>query len=241
MQEPRHDKERQIFQVERFTYFTDAVFAICITLLAIELNVHDIPSPSDKLIWHELSAMGFKFLGFVISFGIIGHYWTVHHRIFGYVKKNSTTLIWINQAFLLTVVTLPFSSGLLGEYSSNTSVKIPYAIYTFNMVLTGLMNCWVWMYVSNPKRQMLTRQISTARIKLGLYRSLVIPVIFIISFLVFIFFPIAGYCTLFLIPVILHWGMKSLEIKAERDESLTTKINIKNVTLIKDDINENQS
>src|ERR1035438_9857116 len=132
MQEPKHDKERQIFQVERFTYFTDAVFAICITLLVIDIKLPPFENPTDHLLWNELSKMGLRFLGFVISFGIIGHYWSVKQLIFGYVKKNSTTLIWINMAFLLTVVTLPFSASLLGEYSSNTHIRIPYAVYTFN-------------------------------------------------------------------------------------------------------------
>ena len=163
MQEAKHDKERQQFQVERFTFFVDAVFAITITLLVIEIKPPVIPDPTDSLLWHSIAAMGFKFLGFVISFGIVGHYWSVHHRIFGYVIKNSTSLIWLNLGFLLTVVTLPFSAGLLGEYSSMTNLRIPYAIYTVNMVLTGLMNCWLWVYVSNPKRKMLTRQISKAQ------------------------------------------------------------------------------
>lgn len=227
MQEPKHDQERQIFQVERFTYFTDAVFAISITLLIIEIHIPPVPTsflPTDKLLWHTLSEMGLTFLGFVISFGIVGHYWSVHHRIFGYVKKNSTTLIWLNLGFLLTVVTLPFTAGLLGEYSSYTNIKIPYAIYTFNMCLTGLMNYWVWVYVSNPKRQMLTRQISKSRIKLGVYRSLVIPIIFVISLLIFFLSPIVAYCSLLLIPIILHWGMGGLEKKAEREEAASRKI-----------------
>src|SRR5665647_70497 len=190
MQEPKHDKERLDFQLERFTFFTDGVCAICITLLIIEIKVPILPGPSDKLLWHSLSEMSLRFLGFVISFGIVGHYWSVHHRIFGYVIKNSTSLIWLNLGFLLTVVTLPFSAGLLGEYSSMTNLRIPYAIYTINMILTGLMNCWLWVYVSNPKRKMLTRQISNARIMLGVYRSLTIPLVFIISFILFFFFPI---------------------------------------------------
>ena len=224
MQEARHDKERQYFQVERFTFFVDAVFAITITLLIIEIKVPVIPDATDKLLWHSISAMGFRFLGFVISFGIVGHYWSVHHRIFGYVIKNSTSLIWINLTFLLAVVMLPFSAGLLGEYSSATDLKIPYAIYTLNMFFTGIMNCWMWLYVSNPKRKMLTRQISKSRIMLGVYRSLVIPSVFVISFILFFFVPVIAYCTLILIPIILHWGMGRLEKRAERDEVGSLKI-----------------
>jgi uncharacterized membrane protein len=228
MQEARHDKERQYFQVERFTFFVDAVFAITITLLIIEIKVPVLPDATDKLLWHSIAAMGFRFLGFVISFGIVGHYWSVHHRIFGYVIKNSTSLIWINLAFLLTVVMLPFSAGLLGEYSSSTNLKIPYAIYTLNMFLTGIMNCWMWLYVSNPKKKMLTRQKSKSRIMLGVYRILVIPLVFVISFILFFFVPIIAYCTLLLIPIILLWGMSGLEKRAERDEVAASKIVVDN-------------
>jgi len=227
MQEPKHDKERLDFQLERFTFFTDGVCAICITLLIIEIKVPILPGPSDKLLWHSLSEMSLRFLGFVISFGIVGHYWSVHHRIFGYVVKYTTSLLWLNLGYLFTVVLLPFSAGFLGEYSSQTNLKIPYAVYTFNMCLTGFMNYWLWIYVSNPKRKMLSREISRSRIKLGVYRSLVIPVIFIISFLVFFIFPVFSYFILLLIPIILHWGMKSLEKRAERDEVAALKISPK--------------
>lgn len=240
MQEAKHDKERQYFQVERFTFFVDAVFAITITFLMIEIKPPVEANPTDAVLWHKISGLGFKFLGFVISFGIVGHYWSVHHRIFGYVIRNSTSLIWLNLGFLLTVVALPFSAGLLGEYTSMTNLRIPYGIYTVNMILTGLMNCWLWIYVSNPKRNMLTRQISKARIMLGVYRSLTIPLVFIISFLLFFFFPIVAYCTLLLIPIILHWGMKGLERKAEKDEAIEKKIISKHAALISEEVKNKQ-
>ncbi|MEO8763209.1 MAG: TMEM175 family protein [Ginsengibacter sp.] len=224
MQAPKHDKEKQDFQLERFIFFSDGVFAISITLLIIEIKIPYIPNPTDLFLWHSLSEMALRFLGFIISFGIVGHYWSVHHRIFGYVAKYSSSLIWLNLAFLLTVVMLPFSAGLLGEYSSNTNLKIPYAVYAFNMSLTGFMNYWLWVYVSGSGRHMLTRDLSKARIKLGVYRSLVIPVIFIISLLVSFILPIISRIILLLIPVILHWGMKTLEKRAERDESGSHKV-----------------
>lgn len=232
MREPKHDKERQDFQLERFTFFTDGVCAICITLLIIEIRVPDMDVPTDALLWESLSHMSLRFLGFVISFGIVGHYWSVHHRIFGYVVKYTTGLLWLNLAFLFTVVLLPFSSGFLGEYSSYTDLKIPYAVYTFNMCLTGFMNCWLWLYVSNPKRKMLSRVISPSRIRLGLYRSLVIPVVFIISFLISLVLPLFSKLILLLIPVILHWGMNGLEKKAEKDELNSGKINPKSTVSV---------
>jgi len=241
MQEAKHDKERQQFQVERFTFFVDAVFAITITLLIIDVKIHPIDYPTDKLLWNAISGLGFKFLGFVISFGIVGHYWSVHHRIFGYVIKNSTSLIWLNLGFLLTVVTLPFSAGLVGEYSTRTDLRIPYAIYAINMVLTGLMNCWLWVYVSNPKRKMLTRQISQSRIMLGVYRSLTIPLVFTISFILYFFIPIIAYCTLLLIPIILHWGMKGLERRAEKDEAIEKKLSSKHAAVISDEVKNKEA
>jgi uncharacterized membrane protein len=232
MQEPKHDKEKQNFQLERFIFFSDGVFAISITLLVIEIKVPYLPNPTDHLLWHSLSEMALRFLGFIISFGIVGHYWSVHHRIFGYVVKHNSSLVWLNLGFLFTVIMLPFSSGLLGEYSSYLNIKIPYAIYTFNICLTALMNCWLWLYVSKPKRHMLTRDISKARIKLGLYRSLVIPIIFVISFLAYFIFPVFSRYILLLIPVILHWGMSGLEKRAERDEAETHKVISRSATVL---------
>src|SRR6266487_4799811 len=136
MQHPRHDASRAQFQLERFTFFSDGVFAICITLLIIEIKPPILIEHTDKALWEHLGETGLKFIGFIISFGIIGHYWSVHHRIFGYAKNYTTTLLWINMAFLFTVVLLPFSSGVLGEYSSNIQMRLPYAIYVFNMCLT---------------------------------------------------------------------------------------------------------
>ena len=66
------------------------------------------------------------------------------------------------------------------------------------------MNVWLWLYISNPKRNLLTHKISRARIELGLYRSLAVPLIFILSLLVSFFLPVAGRAIPALIPIILH-------------------------------------
>jgi uncharacterized membrane protein len=221
MREPKHNESRIDFQLERLSFFSDGVFAIAITLLVIEIKVPVIEHASNDELIHSLSHMGLRFLGFLISFAIVGQYWSVHHRIFGYVKKSNTTLVWVNLAFLFSVVLLPFSSGFIGEYSSDLNLYVPYAIYVANICLTGFMNCWLWLYLSNPKKTLLTHEISKTRINLGLYRSLVIPIVFLISLIVFFISPITSRLIPLVIPVILHWGLKGYEKKADRNETLS--------------------
>ena len=218
MKGPRHLESKIDSQFERLSFFTDGVFAICITLLVIEIKVPEVKNFTDSALLEKLSDYSFKFLGFAISFGIIGHYWTVHHRIFGYVKKYDSSLIWINFCFLFSVVILPFSSGLLAEYSNHPDMALPYLFYVLNMCFTAIVNCWLWLYVSNPKREMLTHKISPVRIRLGIYRSLIVPAVFVLSFFISLLAPLVGRLIPVLIPVILHFGMKGIEKRADIGE-----------------------
>ena len=220
MQEPRYKESRLGFQFERLSFFSDAVFAIAITLMVIEIKVPVLHEATNEAMLDILSSMSLKFLGFLISFAIVGYYWSVHYRIFGYIERYNARFLWINLAFLCSVVLLPFSSGLMGEYSSDLHLYVPYAVYVFNICLAGLMNLWLWLYISNPEKRFLTHTISKARRRLGVYRSLVIPVIFVISLLVFFISPIASRFIPLVIPVILHWGLKGVEKLATAEETI---------------------
>lgn len=224
MQEAKHKESRLDFQLERFSFFSDGVFAIAITLLIIEIKVPAIEHATNEELWHSLSEMSLKFLGFLISFAIVGHYWSVHHRIFGYIQKYNATLLWLNLAFLCTVVLLPFSSGLIGEYSSDLHLYIPYVVYVVNVCLVGLMNCILWLYISNPKKSFLTHTISNARIRLGVYRSLVIPIVFLFSLLIFFISPVVSRFIPLIIPVFLHFGLKGAEKKANLEDTDSEEI-----------------
>jgi len=217
MAEAKHHDSRRGFQLERFSFFTDGVFAICITLLVIDIKVPEAKHTDAELIAY-LSENFLKFLGFIISFCLIGHYWIVHHMIFGYVRKTTKNLLWINLAFLLPIVFLPFSSGLVGEYVVELNLLVPYAIYVANMIIIGLVNAWLWIYVSNPKREIMTHVISPSRIRLGAYRSLIVPFVFLISLVVSIFFPLIGRFIPITIPIFLKWGLKHVERKANEHE-----------------------
>lgn len=221
MEAPKHLESKEDVLIERLLFFSDGVFAISITLLVIEIKVPE-GLKSDHALVQYLSEILLKFLGLIISFAVVGQYWMIHHRIFGYIKKYSTGLLWVNLLFLFSIIILPFSSGLLVEYSSELQMKVPYIVYVIGICFTGATNIFLWNYVSNPKRNFLTHPLSESRLKLGLYRSLVIPVVFLISLLVSLVYPLVSRFIPIIIPLILHYGMKDLEKKANLQEKITS-------------------
>ena len=104
--------------MERIVFFSDAVMAIAITLLAIEIKV---PAVTAEVAHSELptllSEMAPAIMSFVISFAVIGIYWMSHHRYFGLVKRYDNRLILLNLLFLLFIASMPFAASLLGQYA----------------------------------------------------------------------------------------------------------------------------
>jgi len=218
MAEAAHSNNKIHFQLERISFFSDGVFAIAITLLVIEFKVPIIEHSTDYLLWESLKEMAWKFLGFIISFCIVGYYWSVHHRIFGYVENYNVRLLWLNLLFLFSVVLLPFTSAFIGEYATKQNLLLPYGIYVINICLTATMNCILWFYLNNHKYDFLTHKISKERILLGFYFTLVVPLIFIISYILTIYFPIIGRLFPILIPIILKYGLNGLSARALQKE-----------------------
>lgn len=172
--------------------FSDAVFAIAITLMALEIKVpvieHDV---TDNGLLNALGHLIFKFLGFLISFFIIGLYWTVHHRMFSYVENYNNRLLWLNLFFLLSIILMPFSSGIYGEYSHKIELVVPYAVYVFNICLTGYLNYRLWKYIGNPKNKIAGHALTKDVLSISIKRSLVTPVIFFLSLLLTFFVSVS--------------------------------------------------
>jgi len=139
-----HHHSKQQFQVERIVLFSDAVFAIAITLLIIEIKVPVFPKGmpvTEQAFLEQLGLLFPKFMGFIFSFFLISLYWTIHHKMFGYVVNYNGKLVWLNLLFLFSIVLMPFSTAVYSEYSSAEYIQLifPYFIYVFNICLTGFL------------------------------------------------------------------------------------------------------
>lgn len=185
---PLHNELKKEFQLERMILFSDAVFAIAITLLAIELKVPAILNDvTDHKLAESLNEMIPKFIGFLISFLIIGQYWTTHHRLFGFVVNYNLRLMWLNLFFLLAVILMPFTSAFYSEYISYF-LKTPVLLYIGNICFLGLMNFLMWRYVSNPKHELSEGLVKPVANYYSM-RAITVPIIFLLMVLVYLIFP----------------------------------------------------
>ena len=74
------------FQLERIATFSDALFAIAITLLIFDLKLPEIHYNNDANFLDGLSQIAYNFFGFLFSFFFIGMYWNIHHNLFFHLK-----------------------------------------------------------------------------------------------------------------------------------------------------------
>lgn len=124
--------------LERLIFFSDAVFAIAITLLVIEIHVPHLPyRATDGDYLHALLDLVPSLFGFFVSFAVIGAFWSVHHRAFSLAAHHSQPLVRANLALLCAVVFMPFSTAFLG---ANIGARVPGLVYDLTLMATGLLN-----------------------------------------------------------------------------------------------------
>src|SRR5262245_64254481 len=105
-------------EYDRVLFFSDAVFAIAITLLALDIRVPDLPASRIDS-GEVLRAAGPRILGFAISFVVIGLFWISHHTMFRYITALDRVITRLNLVFLGMVAFLPFPTSLLSASSTH--------------------------------------------------------------------------------------------------------------------------
>lgn len=119
---------RKEFQLDRMIVFSDAVFAIVITLMAIEIRVPELARNSgSEIITHELFKLIPPIISYAISFFFIGHIWYQHLHLFSLLKDYNKGIVIRNLIMLFFVGLFPFSAALVIKLSNGFA--IPFIIY----------------------------------------------------------------------------------------------------------------
>jgi len=186
-------KSRTELGLERLIFFSDAVIAIAITLLVLDLR---LPEASSQSLAAQLGDLSSSFLSFFVSFAVIGLFWETHHRLFGFIERYDRPLLWLNLAFLFLIAFLPFPTSVLGKHWSATAIFL----YAGTLTATGIARSALWRYAVS--RRLIDSSLEPAVVKVERWRGDAVPAIFLLSMVVAAFRPgLAPLCWALLAPV----------------------------------------
>lgn len=170
--------EHEHLGLERLIFFSDAVFAIAITLLALEIRLpvgQEIQADGELLA--ALASIWPRYLSYIVSFLVIGMYWMAHHRMFRSIIRYDRHLLFLNLLLLLCIAFVPFPTAILGEYSGSVAT----IFYALTMVVTGLVSALIWWYASGERRHVLAVPLTAVELRASRLRMLAAPAVFLLS------------------------------------------------------------
>lgn len=131
----------------RLEAFSDAVFAIAITLLALTLQVPRVTVVTPHALAADLAAQWPAYLSFLLSFVTLLIAWVYHHRLLEGAQHAGTGLLFTNGALLLIVSSVPFPTALLGAYLTTPAASVVAAIYAGYIGLLNFSYNLLWWVV----------------------------------------------------------------------------------------------
>lgn len=125
----------QMMSKERLVAFTDAVLAIIMTILVLELE-----RPT-HITWQALWELRTNYFAYTISFFWLGTMWINLHRTWDHVEKINNQLVWSSLILLFFSSFFPYTTALVSADFNNSVAQ---SLYGF--VILFVTGCNVWMY-----------------------------------------------------------------------------------------------
>jgi uncharacterized membrane protein len=170
---PRYERQSPAVEFDRVVNFSDAVFAIAMTLLVVGIG---IPSVPDSGFEHALDDKTPEIISFFISFVVIGFYWLSHHRFFSQLAALEQGIIMLNLLYLAAIAFMPFPTALVGKYED---FSITVIIYAITLAAASFLDAA--MYARAQQQLLFRRAIPPDVFRYGMIASLVPVVAFLVS------------------------------------------------------------
>ncbi|MDH4745984.1 TMEM175 family protein [Sphingomonas sp. CBMAI 2297] len=195
--------------LERMAFFSDAVFAIAITLLVIEIHVPHVAAPySDTAFLEALNKLIPNFIGFFVSFFVIGAFWAGHHRAFDCARHWSPRLFLPNLLLLSAIAAMPFFTAFSSEYYGH---RVPTAFYCGWMILISIFNILIQRALTAPP--VVGEHVTPAQRRMIRQRGLAALLASITAFVTSLFIPFLAQVVLITIPL---WRMLLIRLAPAR-------------------------
>ena len=125
-------KEFLKIEKERFVTFMDALMAIIMTIMVLEIKIPSVETLSNETLQHELHKALTPLIGFLVSFGTLTMIWLSHNDLMRDIHGITKQFALLNFLLILIIALVPFSTALGWGYSK-TSLAV--FIYAFNIFL----------------------------------------------------------------------------------------------------------
>jgi len=185
----------------RLETLVDGIFAIAMTILVLGITPPqpDI-SQAQAVLTAQIIDLFPEFFIFIISFLILAGFWLGHHRQFHFVRVIDSRLLWINIFLLSSLVFIPFSTDVAGDYPD---ILIAVLLFHVNIIIIGLIFSYHVHYISRSKN-LCDPNTDKKFLHVQFHRSILITgIAFIaaiisfvnpsVSLLVYLVVPVAGY------------------------------------------------
>ncbi|WP_104162063.1 TMEM175 family protein [Arthrobacter sp. ZGTC212] len=159
--------------VERTAFFSDAVFAIAMTLLAVDIKV---PRVAGDELGRAVVEQGPEFAAYLLSFVVTAAYWLSHHRLFRLLSGYTVVLQRLNLGLLLMVGLIGYAADMMAFYSDQV---LGVVIYATILGLIGVANTTLWVYAG--RRGLFQDDIDPQLLAYAQRRVAVTPAVFLLS------------------------------------------------------------
>jgi uncharacterized membrane protein len=171
---PRYRRRSESLEFERVAFFSDAVFAIAMTLLVVGIS---IPHVDESQVAEEIGLRGNEIFGFFLSFLVIGLYWLAHHRFFSKLAAVDARFMRLNLVYLAGIAFMPFPTALVGLYGSDQAVVI--VLYAITLGIVSLLDAIMFFHAQ--RAHLLRKQLDDIAFRNYLIASTTPALVFAVS------------------------------------------------------------
>ncbi|MGC4041621.1 MAG: TMEM175 family protein [Flavobacterium sp.] len=145
-EEITREEIKKEFQLERMILFSDAVFAIVITLMAIEIKIPEDAELTDATFFKAMHHLVPTLLAYIVSFGFIGTIWYQHLKMFSLLKDYDKGLVVRNMILLFFIGLFPFSATIITRPRGQ---MLPFFMYLFMILFCVIAQYILYHYIIN--------------------------------------------------------------------------------------------
>jgi uncharacterized membrane protein len=133
----------------RVVAFSDAVIAIAITLLVLEIS----PPQDTRHLFHALATLWPSYMAYAITFMLIGQVWANHHIMFDHIRRADRVVLFLNTVLLMDIAFLPFAASVLAQaFRDGQGQRTAVVFHGIAFEVAAILFNVIWAYACHDRR-----------------------------------------------------------------------------------------